>query len=359
MVESRSHEISGELPRFRDALLAWFDRERRDLPWRRSSDPYAILLSEFMLQQTRVETVIPYYHRFLERFPDPEALASAAVDEVLALWSGLGYYSRARRLHALAGRLGELGEWPRTARGLQELPGIGPYTAAAVASIAFGQAVAVVDGNVERVLSRIDALETIAKSSAGKRAIGARAQEILDRERPGDANQAVMELGATVCLPRKPRCTACPWSDLCRAYERGEQERFPIKAEKKRASVEVAWTFAWIREAEGILLLRRPEDDALLAGTWEPPWVEGHDGDLQARFAARYGGSWQLGRELGEVRHSITYRKIRVRVLEASWQVEDAVGEGREAGYFSNEDLPDLPLSSLVAKALKKAARQT
>src|SRR5277367_3397421 len=196
---------------FRRALLRWYDRNRRDLPWRKTHDPYRIWLSEIMLQQTRVAAVLEHYRIFLERFPNVERLAAASEDAVLAAWSGLGYYRRARMLHRCAGEIvvQHGGRFPETASALRELPGIGRYTAAAIASIAFGEAVAVVDGNVERVLERVGGsnLSTAENWEC--------AQELLSKSRPSDFNQAMMELGATVCLPREPRCAACPVLGLC------------------------------------------------------------------------------------------------------------------------------------------------
>ncbi|HUK87164.1 MAG TPA: A/G-specific adenine glycosylase, partial [Terriglobales bacterium] len=197
----------------RTALLTWYGRHRRALPWRATRDPYRIWLSEIMLQQTRVKAVLGHYRRFLERFPDVRALARARVSSVLAAWSGLGYYRRARSLHAAARVLvGEQGgEFPRTAEELRMLPGVGRYTAAAIASIAFGEPEAVVDGNVERVLSRLRGCHLPARQAWEM------AEQLLDRERPGDFNQAMMELGATLCLPGEPLCTRCPVARWCRS----------------------------------------------------------------------------------------------------------------------------------------------
>lgn len=214
---------------FRARLLAWYDSHARDLPWRKSRDPYRVWLSEIMLQQTRVAAVISHYREFLRRFPTVERLAAARESSVLAAWSGLGYYRRARMLHAAAKCIaGELhGEFPRTADGLKQLPGIGRYTAAAVASIAFGEPVAVVDGNVERALSRFFA------SDLSQQKIWQSAETLLDRSRPGDFNQAMMELGATVCTPRTPSCLTCPVMDLCAT--RGERPPGPKPAPRRNA----------------------------------------------------------------------------------------------------------------------------
>jgi A/G-specific adenine glycosylase len=335
-------------------LLAWFDRHRRDLPWRKTRDPYRIWLSEVMLQQTRVETVLPYYERFLARFPTVGALAAAEVDEALALWSGLGYYRRARQLHAAARQIAAAGgELPRTLAGLLALPGIGAYTAAAVGSIAFGIAVPVLDGNVERVASRLLAEEGDPRAGAARSRLLAKAAELLDPARPGDGNQALMELGATLCTPRRPRCLLCPLRPGCRAAESGDPERYPPP--RRRRETETLRLAAFVVERDGrVLLFRRPEDSDLLAGTWELPWVrtEGEEGSPEAGLAARYGGRWRLGPRLGAVRHGITYRDLLVEVRQADVEGSGEVREGVAAGWYDGPGRAGLPLSSLVEKAL-------
>ncbi|HEX5011379.1 MAG TPA: A/G-specific adenine glycosylase, partial [Planctomycetota bacterium] len=220
----------------RRALLAWWDRGRRDLPWRRTRDPWAILVSEVMLQQTTVAAVVPYWERFVRRWPRPADLAAARTDELLSAWAGLGYYRRARHLQAAACAVAEAGgELPRRAQQLRELPGIGEYTAAAVASIAHGEPVAAVDGNVERVLSRFFALPLDPKSAAGRSALRAHADALLHRERPGDFNQALMELGATLCRPAAPQCLLCPLRAGCAALAAGAPERFPRRPPRAAA----------------------------------------------------------------------------------------------------------------------------
>jgi len=218
-----------DLPQLAVAVLRWYDRGHRDLPWRRNADPWGVLVSEIMLQQTTVAAVVPYYERFLARWPGAGELAECDDDELRAAWAGLGYYRRAGLLKRAAQHVTRHG-MPADRDGLLELPGVGPYTAAAVASIALGQDVAVVDGNVERVLCRLHGLELDPRKAAGKRALHAAAEALLARERPGDFNQALMELGATVCRPRSPRCAECPLRAGCTAHASGEPERWPPPA---------------------------------------------------------------------------------------------------------------------------------
>ena len=345
----------------RDDLLSWFDQHRRDLPWRRTSDPYKIWLSEVMLQQTRVETVLPFYGRFLERFPTVEDLAKAAVEEVLALWSGLGYYRRARQLHAAARKVAAAGAFPSTVEGLLGLPGVGAYTAAAVASIAFGVAAPVMDGNVERVLSRLLALGEEPRCGGARRKLLTAAAELLDPRRPGDSNQALMELGATLCSPRHPKCLLCPLLAGCRAAGEGEPERYPLpraKREPERHRVLVAV----VADGGGVLLFRRPDDSTLLAGTWELPWAtlerDGvpEDRSPEAMLASRYGGRWTLEARAARVRHGITYRDLEIDVHRAALAWGGEVREGMAAGWFDERGRAGLPLSSLVVKVLKALA---
>ncbi len=355
------HTAYTDAVRHAAALLAWFDRHRRDLPWRRTRDPYRIWLSEVMLQQTRVEVALPFYERFLSRLPTVGDLAAASIDDVLALWSGLGYYRRARQLHAAARAVVARGGFPADAAGWRELPGVGAYTAAAVASIAFGEAVPVMDGNVERVVSRLLAAPEDPHGAAARRRLVAAAAELLDPVRAGDSNQALMELGATLCTPRRPRCLLCPLRDACRALAEGDPERYPT-ARPRRQRERLRVVAAVVEHAAGgdgsreILLIRRPEGSAVLAGTWEVPWVEAAGGRSAARgLAARYGGVWTLGPLLARVRHSITFRDVEVAVhrAELAGDPRDGeVAEGAEAGWFDGAGRAALPLSSLVGKVL-------
>jgi A/G-specific adenine glycosylase len=340
-------------------LLSWFDRHRRDLPWRRTTDPYRIWLSEVMLQQTRVETALPYYQRFVERFPTVGELARAPLEEVLALWSGLGYYRRARQLHAAARQIVAAGEFPRTVAGLLRLPGIGPYTAAAVASIAFGAAVPLLDGNVERVIGRWLALAEDPKAARVRARLFAAAAELLVPSRPGDSNQALMELGATLCLPQRPKCLLCPLRPGCRAAAEGRPELYP-RPRRRRRGERRRLLVAVVAKGERVLLFRRSSRAGLLAGTWELPWVElGETQEPEPRsLAEKYGGAWRLGLPVALVRHGITYRDLRVTVCPAELLGGDAdeVREAVESGWFDAGERSALPASSLVGKVLRACA---
>jgi A/G-specific adenine glycosylase len=288
----------------RRRLLDHYDRHRRDLPWRGETDPYRIWVSEVILQQTQVKTAVPFYRRWVERFPTLEDLAGADREEVMAAWSGLGYYRRARHLHeaarAVLDRSG--GELPREARELRALPGIGPYTAGAVASIAFGRREPAVDGNARRVLSRLFDLEL--PSAAGLRGL---AGALVPPDRPGDFNQALMELGATVCRPHGPKCAICPVEELCLARRRGTVQGRPATRRAAPVPVFTVGTAVLSSSAGRILLARRPEE-GLLAGTWEFPGALAGDRESPAGAARRAARSW-LGRDPA------------VSVPEAAWAV--------------------------------------
>lgn len=319
-----------ELRRFQRALLFWYAQHRRDLPWRRTRDPYAILVSEVLLQQTRVEQALGYYARFLAAFPDFETLAQAREEEVLRIWAGAGYYRRARNLHRLAQRVAAEG-LPRTYAGLLGLPGIGPYTAAAVASVAFGEPVAAVDGNVRRVLARL-----LAARDPRPRALRATAQALLDPADPGTWNQALMELGSLVCTPRDPKCACCPVASFCAG--KGEPTRYP--APRRRAQRRAEAVALVLVGEEGVYLERR--GDGLLGGLWGFPMAEGPEA-LPA-LLSRFGLTEALF--LGTVRHAFSHLRLTVEVYGAPW-----VGP--------TEDPGKRPLSSLDRKILALVARLT
>ncbi|MBX7101901.1 MAG: A/G-specific adenine glycosylase, partial [Myxococcaceae bacterium] len=267
-------ELSPAKRLVRGPLLRWFDRHRRDLPWRRTSDPYAIWLSEVMLQQTQVDRVVGYWQRFLDELPTVKALANAELAQVLKLWSGLGYYSRARNLHKAAKAVvaEHGGKFPRTAEALGELPGFGRYTAGAVASIAFGQAAPIVDGNVARVFARVFEIEGLPGVPAREAALWAHAEQLVGGERPGDFNQALMELGALVCTPKSPTCLLCPLHAVCRARRTGRVDELPParpRAARKQLTLAVA-----VARRERTLLLGQRAEGGLFGGLWELPSAE-------------------------------------------------------------------------------------
>jgi len=319
---------SAQTRSLRRELLRWYDAHRRELPWRRDRDFYRVWVSEIMLQQTRVAAVLEHYARFLRRFPTLESLAAAREASVLAMWSGLGYYHRARRMHAAAKVIvrERHGEFPQTAEQWLALPGIGRYTAAAIASIAFDEPVAVVDGNVERVLQRLT-------GNAGD--AWEQAQALLDRKRPGDFNQAMMELGATICTPRAPQCLLCPVISFCKT--RGAHYT-AVTAPRKNKEL----CYALVRRGDAVLLVRRPADASLMAGMWELPPLA----------AEQINGHAPLLR----LRHSITDSDYRVTVfvIAPDQRPEPAVA----ARWFTVPQCERLPLTGLTRKILRRAALQ-
>lgn len=311
---------AADLPTFRRRLLSWFAEGKRDLPWRRTRDAYRIWLSEIMLQQTRVAAVVPYYERFLEMFQDVQMLARARTDRVLANWAGLGYYSRARNLQRAAKEIVSHhgGDFPREYEAALALPGIGRYTAAAVLSIAYDQPHAVLDGNVARVLARIGAVHGDLRAPARWRKLEAAAQEALDRSAPGDWNQAVMELGATLCTPKSPRCAECPVEKWCRARALGIAEKLPA-ARKKRAAVAVTLAAAVLFDPRGrTLLVRQPHTDgALFSRLWQFPALEAGGRNKRAALVAHLREKFGVNGKcnlipLTTARHTVTFRNIRL-----------------------------------------------
>jgi A/G-specific adenine glycosylase len=336
------------------ALLRHFDAHRRAMPWRETSDPYGIWVSEIMLQQTRVDTVIPYWVRWMERFPTVDDLADADRDEVLKHWEGLGYYSRARNLHSAARVVRERydGSLPRSPAELRKLPGIGEYTAGAVASIAYGVPAPAVDGNVRRVLSRLHDLET-----PGGAELRARAASLVPEDRPGDFNQALMELGATVCTPRDPSCGVCPLAPWCEAKRLGVQELRPLPAEKKPVPEEVVRTWVVVRSDGAVLLARRP-DDGLLGGLWEFPGEP-----LTGPVAGVVDGAEPVASPgLRPVRHTfshkrVTYRPELVRARGPAGTAGEPAMKEPGAGDLAWVRAPDLDAFALPVAQRKIAAQ--
>ncbi len=296
-------------------LLAWYDAGHRDLPWRRTGDPYRIWLAEVMLQQTRMETALPYYARFVERFPTVEALAAASIDDVLALWAGLGYYSRARNLHAAAEQIvaEHGGEVPDDPKALRALPGVGRYTAGAVLSIAFGQRAAILDGNARRVLCRLVRFRANPDKAAAQKRLWRLAEELVPEDRPGDFNQALMEFGARLCTLKAPQCGTCPLGDLCRAFAHGEQLDLPRRPKPKTLPhYDVPVGIIWRR---GRLLIAKRPLDAMLGGLWEFPGGKVEEGEtfeqaLRREIREETALEVTVGARLLSCRHAYSHFRI-------------------------------------------------
>jgi A/G-specific adenine glycosylase len=339
-------------------LLDWYDRHRRTLPWRarpgERADPYAVWLSEIMLQQTGVKTVGPYFLKFMARWPDVAALGRASLDDVLRMWAGLGYYSRARNLHACAVAVlrDHGGIFPDTERGLRELPGIGPYTAAAIAAIAFDRHTMPVDGNIERVVSRLFAVEEPlpqAKPLIQELAMTLLADATAEQSRAGDSAQALMDLGSTICTPKKPACALCPLNEACAARARGDQESFPRKAPKKSGQLRRGAAFVVTRGQE-ILLRTRPEK-GLLGGMTEVPGSEWHADQEDAaalKQAPDVKGIARWHRKLGVVTHVFTHFPLELVVYTATAPVRARAPEGMRWA----------PIATLAGEALPNVMRK-
>ena len=337
-------------------LLVWYDRHRRDLPWRarpgETPDPYRVWLSEIMLQQTTVAAVKPYFARFLERFPTVAALADAPSEAVMQAWAGLGYYARARNLHACAKAVVEAhgGRFPDTEAGLRKLPGIGAYTAPAIAAIAFDRPAAAVDGNVERVIARLFLVEEPLPKAKG--AIKALTESLVPPDRPGDFDQALMDLGATICTPKRPACAICPWMRPCRARAEGLQDAFPRKAAKVDGPLRRGAAFVAVR-ADGAVLLRTRPPHGLLGGMAEPPtsaWTADYD-LARAMLDAPLDARWT--RLPGVVRHTFTHFPLELTVFFARAPAGAPAPEGMR--WTPRAALAEEPVPNVMKKALAHA----
>jgi A/G-specific adenine glycosylase len=340
-------------------LLDWYDRHRRVLPWRPPAgqrvDPYAVWLSEIMLQQTGVKTVGPYFEKFLARWPDVTSLGRASLDDVLRMWAGLGYYSRARNLHACAVAVlrDHGGAFPDTEEGLRSLPGIGPYTAAAIAAIAFDRRTMPVDGNIERVVSRLFAVEETLPQV--KPVIQKLAATLLggsstdEKSRAGDSAQALMDLGASICTPKRPACSLCPLSDACAARQRGDQESFPRKAPKKSGELRRGAAFVVTRGDE--LLVRSRPEKGLLGGMTEVPgsdWRAAQDDEDALKQAPRLGGVTRWHRKVGVVTHVFTHFPLELVIYTAHVP----------ARTRAPKDMRWVPIATLAGEALPNVMRK-
>ncbi|WP_194477328.1 A/G-specific adenine glycosylase [Bradyrhizobium sp. CCBAU 53338] len=345
------------------ALLQWYDRHRRRLPWRaapgEASDPYCVWLSEIMLQQTTVKAVGPYFEKFVARWPDVTALGSASLDDVLRMWAGLGYYSRARNLYACAVAVTREhgGTFPDTEEGLRALPGIGPYTAAAIAAIAFDRHTMPVDGNIERVVSRLFAVEE--ELPQAKSLIQQLAATLLANSRAGDSAQALMDLGASICTPKKPACSLCPFSADCTARALGTQETFPRKAPKKSGTLRRGAAFVVTRGGE--LLVRSRPEKGLLGGMTEVPgsdWLAGQEDATAKGQAPDMKGLSRWQRKVGVVTHVFTHFPLELVVYTAKAEARTRAPEGMRwvpIATLSGEALPNV-MRKVIAHALAPAS---
>ena len=343
-------------------LVRWYRRVRRPLPFRIDPTPYRVWVSEIMLQQTRVETMLPYYERFLARFPDPTSLAAASIEEVLSLWAGLGYYRRARALHGAAQILcrDHQGRLPDDRAKLLALPGIGAYTAGAILSIAFGRPEPVLDGNVLRVLSRVEAISGDPTTAPVRRTLWDLARRLVPRRSPGDFNQALMELGATLCSPRKPRCESCPLSRICSAHRSGNEETYPQASPRKRI-VRVQTAALVIAHAGRVLLIHRTGTNRL-DGFWEFPTAElSRPGSVieEATTWAHQtlGFPIRNPRSLGTIRHAITHHDITCHALYG-WRGPGGGGRHRDRFWSAPEQIDERPLTGSTRKIWRKLGAQ-
>jgi A/G-specific adenine glycosylase len=346
------------------ALAAWYAANRRDLPWRRTTDPYGIWISEVMLQQTRVATALPYYQRFVRRFPDVYSLSRADFQTVLKLWQGLGYYSRARNMHKAAGIIATEhdGKFPDQWEAVRQLPGIGNYIASAVLSIAFDRPHAVVDGNVKRVTARLFQVDSPVNLAASHRLFQHLATRLLDREHPGDHNQAMMELGALVCTPGKPDCSRCPVSTSCRAFINGTVRNHPKRI--KKGPLPERHVAAGVVKKNGRILLVQRSASGLLGGLWEfPGGAVGLDRDTESACVKQLKATVNLDvaieSHLATVRHTYTHFKLRLELYLCRWKAGRVFLRGPSGfKWLVPSQVVDLPLHGAMIKALKTLAAE-
>ncbi len=354
-VKRSDMNLRPHIPRLRSKLLAWYDSSGRTLPWRirpedrdagEQANPYAVWLSEIMLQQTTVPHATPYWEAFLTKWPTVRELADAAQDDVLAAWAGLGYYARARNLHKCAQLIRDQysGEFPQTEQALLKLPGIGPYTAATMAAICFNEATNIVDGNVERVIARLHAEDAPLPKS--KKLLAGLAAPIADPDRPGDYGQALMDLGATICTPRGPDCPNCVWSFACQAFKDGNPEDYPVKIKKNRP-IRYGAVFALMHD--GRVLLRKRPDDGLLGGMLELPGTDWGDAypETPLMFAPMK-RNWEKCD--APVKHVFTHFELWLEVFRAE-------GDGGAGLWVPFDDMTDYPIPSLTKKAILQALK--
>ncbi len=339
---------------FQKTLLAWYDRYQRDLPWRKVHNPYSTFVSEMMLQQTQVKTVIPYYERFLKELPNWTALSKAKEEKVLKLWEGLGYYRRARNLKAAAQVVVKDfdGKLPENMDQILELPGVGPYSAGAILSIAYGKPHPVVDGNVIRVFSRIFLLRGNLKNGEGHQKVWDLAHQMLSTQRPGDYNQAVMELGATVCFSDNPQCLLCPMLSLCQAAQKGLQNELP-EMPKAQGTIEVPMAAVFLEKSGKLLVKKRSNDEKWLKGMWEFPSAEGKSFEDARQKLEKLLKVRTDPKELKEVKHQITHHKIQLKLFRGVPKGNAKFPAGLK--WVGAKELVGLPFASAQSKLRKWA----
>ncbi len=340
---------------FSEILIAWYHRHKRDLPWRNTRDPYLIWISEIILQQTRVAQGMDYYRRFVERFPSPSTLAAAQEDEVLKLWQGLGYYSRARNLHAAAKSM-KNGVFPSSYKEVLALKGVGPYTAAAVCSFAYRMPYAVVDGNVYRVLSRVFGVESSIDTAAGKKEFSSLAQQVLDKHRPDLFNQAIMDFGALQCIPLNPECSACPFMSFCKARAGNLVDKLPVKSGKTPVKNRFFY-YLYIEQGNTVWLNKRPAGD-IWQGLYEPPLAEGTKADLPAEEVFKEKGfipsALKPSYAAGPVKHILSHQTIYAYLYKVKLSPRMPMPTPFLA--VPKEKMKDYPFPRLVLKLLDKAS---
>ena len=351
-----------ELPFSREAvaaeLLEWYGREGRDLPWRQGRDPYRIWLSEIMLQQTTVAAVIGYYQKFLENFPTVEHLASAPQEAVIDLWAGLGYYARARNLHAAAKMVSEEfgGQFPQRVDDLMQLPGVGRSTAGAIAALAFEQRAAILDGNVRRILCRLFALQQLPRSSAAEKQLWHWAELLTPAERVHDYTQAIMDLGATVCVPRNPLCGQCPLQGLCQAHKLGLEQQLPLRQKNKPAPTRRE--AALLLECNGRYLVRRRPASGLLGGLWEFPTISLPDEESTEQQLKLLMQDFSVSGELqtlGHINHIYSHFRLDLKLFRLPVAARSQVAESQNH-WCSLSELKELALHGAHKKAVDKIA---
>lgn len=371
---AKRHALSEELllrveerhvRRFQEDLINWFELNRREMPWREvdalgKRDPYRVWIAEVMLQQTRVDQATPYFERFLQAFPTVADLARADLDEVLKMWEGLGYYSRARNLHNAAKQIVEEfeGRLPEDEPAIRSLPGVGPYTSAAVLSIAFNKPLAVLDGNVIRVLSRVFAVEQDVRSSATRKALQTVADALLATNRPGDFNEALMELGATICTPKTPDCKRCPLMPMCAAFATGSPEAYPV-ASKKKPTPHYNIAVGVVRDSDGRLLVQKRPENTMLGGLWEfPGGKQEPDESLQEtcsrELKEELGIDVDVGTEIAKIKHAYSHFSITLHAFECTLHAGEPVHHtGQEIKWVGLQELGDLAFPRASGKLIE------